>query len=66
MDALRSIEKTNRAMGIVKSFLPRTVPEEAVHVAMGKALKAAQQEFMEEGFKGAEEPAEAVPTAAQR
>ncbi len=65
-DAMRSIEKTNKAMGIVKSFLPKTVPEEAVHAVMGKALEAAQQEFMEEGFKGAEEPAEAVRTAAQR
>jgi len=44
-------------MGIVKSFQPRTVPEEAVHAAMG----AAQREFVEEGFKGAEEPTEIEP-----
>ena len=60
-----SIEKTNRTLGIVKSFLPRTVPEEAVHAAMGEALSAAEAEFMEESFKGAEEPAEPVPTSAQ-
>lgn len=29
IDAARSIEKTNRAMGIVKSFLPRTMPRPA-------------------------------------
>ncbi len=65
-DGLRSIEKTNRTLGIVKSFLPRTVPEEAVHAAMGEALSASEAEFMEEGFKGAEEPAEPIPTVAQR
>jgi glyceraldehyde-3-phosphate dehydrogenase (NAD(P)) len=65
-DAMKSIEKTNQAIGIVKSFLPRTVPEEPDHAAMGKAFEAAQQEFMEESFKGAEEPADAIPTPAQR
>jgi glyceraldehyde-3-phosphate dehydrogenase (NAD(P)) len=38
LDAMKSIDKTNKAMGIVKSFLPRTVPEEAVHEAMSKTL----------------------------
>lgn len=61
-----SIEKTNRALGIVKSFLPKTMPEEAIHVAMGKALEEAQREFMEEGFKGSEEPTKAEPTKEQR
>lgn len=28
IDAARSIEKTNRAMGVVKSFLARTMPEQ--------------------------------------
>jgi glyceraldehyde-3-phosphate dehydrogenase (NAD(P)) len=65
-DARRSIEQTNRALGIVKSFLPRTVPEAAVHAAMGAALEAARRQYMEEGFKGHEEPAEPEPTAAQR
>lgn len=64
-DGMKSIEKTNRALGIVKSFLPRTVPEEAVHAAMAGALRVAEAEFMEEGFKGAEEPAEPTPTPAQ-
>lgn len=65
-DWRRSVEKTDRSMGIVKSFLPRTIPEAAVHAAMGEALQAAQREFMEEGFKGREEPAEAIPTEAQQ
>ncbi|MCL5962150.1 MAG: type II glyceraldehyde-3-phosphate dehydrogenase [Chloroflexi bacterium] len=64
-DATKSIEKTNKSLGIVKTFLPRTTPEAAVHAAMAVALRAAQKQFMEEGFKGAEEPAEPVPTAAQ-
>jgi len=61
-----SIERTNRALGIVKSFLPKTMHEEEVHVAMGKALEQAQQQFMEEGFKGSEEPTKAEPTKEQR
>ena len=65
-DGMKSIEKTNEAMGIVKSFLPRTMAEEAAHKVIGKAMEAAQHEFMEEGFKGAEEPAEAIPTRAQQ
>ncbi|MBI2953413.1 MAG: type II glyceraldehyde-3-phosphate dehydrogenase [Chloroflexi bacterium] len=64
-DASKSIEKTNTSLGIVKTLLPRTTPEAAVHAAMGVALRAARKQFMEEGFKGAEEPAEAVPTKAQ-
>ncbi len=64
-DGVKSIDKTNRSMGIVKTFLPRTTPEAAVHAAMGVALRAAQKHFMEEGFKGAEEPSEPVPTVAQ-
>ncbi|MDI6716242.1 MAG: hypothetical protein QME63_04800 [Actinomycetota bacterium] len=61
-----SIEKTNRALGIVKSFLPKTMPEGVIHVAMGKALEDAQHEFMEEGFKGSEEPTKAEPIPEQR
>lgn len=55
-DGLKSIEKTNWSLGIVKSFLPRTVAEEAVHAAMSEVLRAAQYEFIAEGFKGSEEP----------
>lgn len=61
-----SIEKTNRALGIVKSFLPKTMPEEAVHAEMGKALKEAQRKSMNEGFKGSEEPTKAEPSNEQR
>lgn len=56
-DARSSIAKTDRSLGIVKSFLPKTVPEAAVHAAMGERLSETQR-FLEEGFKGAEEPAD--------
>lgn len=52
-----SIEKTDRALGVVKSFLPKTMPEETTHVAMGEALEAARQRYIDEGLKGSEEPA---------
>jgi len=56
-----SIEKTDRSLGIVKNFLPTTVPREAVYAEIGKELAESQREFMEAGFKGAEEPTEAKP-----
>lgn len=58
-DAAASIEKTDRALGVVRSFLPRTLGEEADHAAMHERL-AGRPDRMEEGFKGAEEPTEAV------
>jgi glyceraldehyde-3-phosphate dehydrogenase (NAD(P)) len=61
-DAARSIEKTNRSLGVVKSFLPRTVPEEAAHADLAARLARAR-EFFEEGFRGAEEPEELEPPA---
>ena len=71
-DGARSIEKTNAALGIAKTFLPATTrPIE--HVVGGdvqhpgiEAVRARHAEFMAEGFKGREEPVEAVPTTAQR
>lgn len=64
-DGTKSIEKTNQALGIVKSYLPRTIPEQAIHAAMGEALAEEKLEYLEEGFKGAEEPAEPEFTPAQ-
>jgi len=32
---------------------------------MAAALRRAEEEFMEEGFKGSEEPTEPVPTGSQ-
>lgn len=55
-DGSKSIEKTNRSIGIVKSYLPKTFPEESIHKAMAKELEEEQQHFIEEGYKGAEEP----------
>ncbi len=71
-DGTRSIQKTDAALGITKAFLPNTtrpithlagtdVPHPAI-----EAVRATHAAFMREGFKGAEEPAEPVPTAAQR
>ncbi len=68
----RSIQKTDAALGITKSFLPATTRPIA-HVTGGdvahpgiQAVRARHAEFMAEGFKGREEPVEPVPTAAQR
>jgi glyceraldehyde-3-phosphate dehydrogenase (NAD(P)) len=55
-DPARSMAKTDAALGVVKSFLPRTIPEAAVHAAIGEALKAERDEYRDEGYKGAEEP----------
>jgi glyceraldehyde-3-phosphate dehydrogenase (NAD(P)) len=59
-DAGRSIERTNRSLGITKTFLPKTVPEFATHEAMGAELEHAARAFVSEGFKGAEEPTDAT------
>ncbi|MDI6816388.1 MAG: type II glyceraldehyde-3-phosphate dehydrogenase [Actinomycetota bacterium] len=63
---MESIEMTNRALGIVKSFLPKTMREEVRHEVMGRDLEEARRDFMEEGFKGSEEPTKAEPTKGQR
>jgi len=65
-DANRSIEKTNEAMGIVKNFLPATLREEEKAPTLVEAFRAMRGRFMEEGFKGAEEPAEPEPTSNQQ
>jgi glyceraldehyde-3-phosphate dehydrogenase (NAD(P)) len=44
-DAIKSIEKTNRSMGIVKCFLPQTMSEEAEHEALGKAFEVIRQGY---------------------
>lgn len=68
----RSIEKTNTALGITKSYLPSTerpvahvTGADVTHPA-AEAVRAAHAEFMREGFKGAEEPADPEPTQAQQ
>jgi glyceraldehyde-3-phosphate dehydrogenase (NAD(P)) len=67
-----SIARTDAALGIVKAFLPATTRPiahefgpEIGHPAV-QAVRAARAEFMDVGFKGAEEPAEPVATAEQR
>ena len=71
-DGAASIARTNEALGITKAFLPSTArpithpagPEVAPPGI--EAVRARHAEFMEDGFKGAEEPAEPEPTEAQR
>ena len=71
-DPARSIEMTNAALGITKTFLPGTtqpIPHltgaEVDHPEI-EAVRATHAAFMAEGFKGHEEPVEPVPTLAQQ
>ena len=43
-DPLESIRKTNQTLGIVKSFLPHSMPQEEQYRAVGKALYESQRE----------------------
>jgi len=61
-----SVEKTNESLGILKSFLPKTIPEEAVYTERGKRLSRSEREHQREGFKGAEEPTGSVFSKEQR
>jgi glyceraldehyde-3-phosphate dehydrogenase (NAD(P)) len=58
-----SIERTNAALGITKSFLPSTTrpvgqPAKPATPRVAAAMRAAHAELMEIGLTGAEEPAE--------
>ncbi len=55
-DATKSIEKTNGALGIVKSFFPATFDEVHAHTEMGERLRRERERYVEHGFKGSEEP----------
>jgi glyceraldehyde-3-phosphate dehydrogenase (NAD(P)) len=71
-DGATSIAKTNAALGIAKTFLPATsspIPHLAgprIEHPSIEAVRASHAAFMAVGFKGAEEPAEPVPTTVQR
>ncbi len=65
-DGAASIERTDRALGITKSFLPQTLHETETHAHMGEALARAPRPYADAGFKGAEEPVEPGPTEAER
>jgi glyceraldehyde-3-phosphate dehydrogenase (NAD(P)) len=61
-DAGRSIEKTDRALGVTKAFLPATTKPirhlaspDVQHPALERVV-ARHAEFRDTGFKGAEEP----------
>jgi glyceraldehyde-3-phosphate dehydrogenase (NAD(P)) len=58
-DPMKSIDKTDRSMGILRTtFLPATAPGISVPSMVNMAKRMAQEEFIEISFKGAEEPAE--------
>ena len=71
-DGTLSIEKTNAALGITKTFLPATTRPithvggaDIAHPAIA-AVRARHAEFMNVGFTGAEEPAEPTPALEQQ
>lgn len=68
-NGMRSFEKTDAAMGIVKAFLPATTQPIAhvfgTDVAHPPLNGARRAEFMDIGFKGSEEPTEPEPTPEQ-
>lgn len=65
-DAARSIEKTNRSLGIVKSYMPRTISEGTAHEATAHTIEETRRKFMEDGNNGAEESLKAEPTVGKR
>ena len=65
-DGQASIEKTDRTLGILKSYLPGTIPEAAIHAEMGEALRDEEWQYVDEGYKGSEEPTTSEFTEAQR
>lgn len=64
-DGRASIEKTDGALGVRKSFLPKTIREAEAHALMGEAPARAPRPHADAGFKGAEEPVEPGPSAEQ-
>ena len=68
-DPLVSIRKTDEALGIVKSFLPRTSRPIPHVTGMGvehPALVAPAHAFRNVGFRGSEEPTDPTTTTEQR
>ncbi len=63
-DPSRSIERTDRSMGIVKRFLPAT-SREVPATSFSPAFDSVRARFMDEGFKGSEEPTDPAPTPEQ-
>jgi glyceraldehyde-3-phosphate dehydrogenase (NAD(P)) len=61
-DAAKSIEKTNRSLGIVKCFLPQTMAEETEYNALGKALELTRRRFG--GRSENQEEPETIPMTA--
>jgi glyceraldehyde-3-phosphate dehydrogenase (NAD(P)) len=67
-DPLASIRKTDRALGITKTFLPATtrpishLSGEGVEQPALESVRARRAGFREVGFEGSEEPTEPTPT----
>ncbi|MFH1480532.1 MAG: type II glyceraldehyde-3-phosphate dehydrogenase [Pseudomonadota bacterium] len=58
-DGARSIQKTDKSLGITKDFFSPSSSvsmEESLHPAAAKAVRAAHKTCLCEGFKGSEEP----------
>jgi len=66
-DAARSIEKTDRSLGVTSTFLPATIGSHAEHNGHSgmDGVRATHAAFREVGFKGAEEPSELTQGAEQ-
>ena len=55
-DWRKSVFKTDESLGVLKSFLPKTITEQKVHAEMAERLDSRAREFSATGFKGSEEP----------
>jgi len=50
-----SIAMTDKSLGVLKNFLPKTIPEPARATQVGQVLSAKREEHQDEGYEGAEE-----------
>jgi glyceraldehyde-3-phosphate dehydrogenase (NAD(P)) len=55
-DGAASIARTDKSLGVLKNFLPKTIPEPVRVTQVGRVLAAEREEYRDEGYKGAEEP----------
>lgn len=63
-DGAKSIEKTDRSLGMMKDFLPATSRRGGRPGF--SAIDSSSANYLEEGLKGSEEPADPSPTPEQR
>lgn len=60
----RSMAKTDHTLGVMKSFLPATTKDPHLKT-LAAAFNSTRARYMQEGFKGSEEPADPEPSADQ-